>query len=63
MIDDSTEETLPDGRSLRFLKDAELHASDIVDRICGWWSCSPEVALKAKGSELRRRTQTTERPR
>ena len=57
------EEAFPDGRSLKFLTDRELHAPDIVDRICEWWSCSPEVALKAKGSELRRRTQTTERPR
>ena len=63
MIDNSTEETLADGRSLKFLTDKELTAPDIVARICEWRSCSPEVALKAKGAELRRRTQTTERPK
>jgi len=57
-----TDETLPDGRSLKFLKDAELHHPSIIEQICEWWGCTPDIALKAKGKELLRRTMTTERP-
>ena len=63
MIDNSTEETLPDNRSLKFLKDAELMANDIIERIMIWHGCSPAEARDAKGAELLRRTRTTERPK
>lgn len=58
-----SEAMLPDHRSLRFMKDSDLHSPFIVEHICRWWNCSPEVALKAKGDELLRRTKTTERPK
>ena len=54
---------LPDNRSLKFLTDADLQQPFIIERISQWWGCSLAEARDAKGQELRRRTQTTERPR
>ena len=56
------EAMLPENRSLRFMKDSDLHSPFIVERIAQWWGCSLAEARDAKGAELRRRTMTTERP-
>jgi len=57
-----TEALAPDHRSLKFLTDEQLHSPFIIENICIWWSCTLAEARDAKGAELRRRTQTTERP-
>lgn len=68
MIDNSEEgiwqtALAPDHRTLRTLSDADLHAPFIIEKIMRWWGCTPAEARDAKGEELRRRTQTTERPK
>jgi len=53
----------PDHRSLKHLSDKELHSPFIIERIAQWHGCTNAEAMAAKGAELLRRTQTTERPR
>jgi hypothetical protein len=67
MIDDSETGSwatalAPDHRTLRTLSDAELHGPFIIEKIAQWHGCTLAQARDAKGEELRRRTQTTERP-
>ena len=52
----------PDHRSLRFLKDSDLHGPFIIEQIARWHNCSLAEARDMKGKELLRRTKTTERP-
>lgn len=50
------QETLqPDNRSLQFLRERELHAPNILERIQQWHGCTMEEALAMKGEEVRRR--------
>jgi hypothetical protein len=57
-----TEALAPDRRSLAHLSDKDLQAPFIIEQIARWHGCTLAEARDAKGSELRRRTITTERP-
>jgi hypothetical protein len=62
MTEETWGEPIADNRSLKFLTDEQLKHPSIIEQICDWWSCTLAEARDAKGAELRRRTQTTERP-
>lgn len=53
----------PDNRQLRFMDSKALQAPFIHERVAQWWGCDMATARDAVGAELRRRTQTTDRPR
>jgi len=58
-----TEALAPDHRSLKHLSDKDLQAPFIIENIARWHGCTLAQARDAKGKELLRRTQTTERPK
>lgn len=53
---------LPDRRSLKMLTDHELKSMGAIERVSIWHGVSLGTARDMIGAELRRRTQTTERP-